>query len=1206
MIACRGTLTVCAAVLAAGLVGTVGGSGQPPPPADRAVLELDLPAGATATIDGQPVGDRRRFTEEGLRPGEYRERRLRVTLPGGALVERTALLRGGWNARLRIDGPATNRPELVPQTGHTDLLRTFAVSPDGRLVATADDNACLVWDAETGRQLRRFVTVNDHFRAVTFAPDGQSLLTGLQHKVVHWDVKTGRAPRELPGLTRDVAGVVFSGGGRRALAWVDSGNEMLEWDLATGQSQRKLAGASDVYHIGAVTPDGRFAVTSGSMDTTNAVWDVSTGRQVSRISTADVPGITGADVHFAISPDGQRVVAWKDKVIAVWEAASGRLVRALDGNTDRIWGWGVAISADSRLLLTSSMSRTALWDVRTGALVQAIPAHDDPLLRPTFTPDGKSVFADRRRLTPEARDIGLVKLDVATGERRALKGGRYRKADHLAFAADGQSLLTGWHGWDATSAVLWDLTAGRPRWRQRFQIENDLLTALLTGMLFVPGGREVGAIFVRGGNGRPLEIVLTRLSEESGQRRSDVVAHQTPTRTGEFQYPRWAGNKDGRRLVVWDNFGAEVYDVITGRTVSTLKTNVPPDGGACISPDGRLVVTAATGEKAAVREADRRIQDAGGTVPGLPTGIVIQVWDADSGRLLRTLRHPVADIVPLDFTPDGRRLLASAGQPGQFHLWDVDNGRDLGDVTVPDARSDHAPVAFTPDSRLVVLARTDNALVVWDLEAKRARHVLRGHSGEVNALAVAPDGRRLASAARDGTVRLWDLATGEELGCLFNLGDGAEWLAVTPDGLFDGSTAGREQIAFRVGGGLNVVPVDRFFQDFFRPGLLAQLVRGDAPRPDADFGARRPPTVRVVAPKADAVVESERVTVEAEVTDEGGGVQGPVLFHNGARIVAPGRSEREGRVVRRSFPLALAPGENVLEVRAATADGSWDAEPARVTLRYEKPVQRPNLVLLAVGISRYARDPLKLKFAAADARALADVFRTRGRQLYQDVVVRTLTDAEATKAGIRAALEDLARRTLPQDTLVAFLAGHGTTVGQRYYFLPHEFAPRDGEPLEGEVRKQGLPGDELGDWLCAAPARKRVVVFDTCHSGAAVVASGREPFALRGAVERLSRSTGLYTLAAAAAGDEAKEVDELGHGVLSYVLLAGLGAVDRGPLADQAIRPGNAEQVVDVLEWFSYATGQVPRLTKRYFGREQDVQFSNEGRNFPILPLKGM
>ncbi len=73
--------------------------------------------------------------------------------------------------------------------------------------------------------------------------------------------------------------------------------------------------------------------------------------------------------------------------------------------------------------------------------------------------------------------------------------------------------------------------------------------------------------------------------------------------------------------------------------------------------------------------------------------------------------------------------------------------------------------------------------------------------------------------------------------------------------------------------------------------------------------------------------------------------------------------------------------------------------------------------------------------------------------------------------------------------------------------------------------------------------------------------------------------------------------------MLTYSLLAGLKAAEGGPLDGQAIQPSQPSQVVDVLEWFSFASGQVPRLTRRYLGKEQEVQTGGQGGSFPVLPL---
>src|SRR5438093_818290 len=86
--------------------------------------------------------------------------------------------------------------------------------------------------------------------------------------------------------------------------------------------------------------------------------------------------------------------------------------------------------------------------------------------------------------------------------------------------------------------------------------------------------------------------------------------------------------------------------------------------------------------------------------------------------------------------------------------------------------------------------------------------------------------------------------------------------------------------------------------------------------------------------------------------------------------------------------LSTAPpeGDNRLEVQAASGDGSWESEPAVLLLRYEKPLPKPQLYVLAVGIDRYREPALaKLDFAAADAGAMAQLFRKRGSALYQEM-----------------------------------------------------------------------------------------------------------------------------------------------------------------------------------------------------------------------------
>jgi uncharacterized caspase-like protein len=201
-----------------------------------------------------------------------------------------------------------------------------------------------------------------------------------------------------------------------------------------------------------------------------------------------------------------------------------------------------------------------------------------------------------------------------------------------------------------------------------------------------------------------------------------------------------------------------------------------------------------------------------------------------------------------------------------------------------------------------------------------------------------------------------------------------------------------------------------------------------------------------------------------------------------------------------------------------------------------------------VGVSEYAESGLNLDYAARDAEAIAGLVKRRGGALYDPVPPTALTDGDATRARVIEALKSAAARTRPQDTLVLFLAGHGAMVGQRYDFIPHDFRRR-APSIDDDVRAQGLPVDTLTETLGSAKALKRALIHDTCASGGAlaVVLKGRSRVGFRKTIEQQARTKGIFTIAASAATTEAQESAKLGHGVLSFALLAGLKAVDGGP-----------------------------------------------------------
>ncbi len=92
------------------------------------------------------------------------------------------------------------------------------------------------------------------------------------------------------------------------------------------------------------------------------------------------------------------------------------------------------------------------------------------------------------------------------------------------------------------------------------------------------------------------------------------------------------------------------------------------------------------------------------------------------------------------------------------------------------------PVISPSGKELAAPDRDGRTINIWDATTGAALGALRGHEGDIYALAYSPDGRRLASGSADKTLRLWDPAAGKELAVLRGHEQRVEWLTYSPDG----------------------------------------------------------------------------------------------------------------------------------------------------------------------------------------------------------------------------------------------------------------------------------------------------------------------------------------------------------------------------------------------------------------------------------------
>ena len=156
----------------------------------------------------------------------------------------------------------------------------------------------------------------------------------------------------------------------------------------------------------------------------------------------------------------------------------------------------------------------------------------------------------------------------------------------------------------------------------------------------------------------------------------------------------------------------------------------------------------------------------------------MQLWDAATGRKLRTLAGHDGYAYSIAFSPDGNTL-ATGGRDSKIRLWDVATGSPKG--TLAGHFGTVYAVAFSPDGRTLASAGID-MLRLWNAAAGEVREVIHGLAAPITTVAFSPDNKTLATGSSDGMVTLWDTGSFEERATLRGHTVGVTQVTFSPDG----------------------------------------------------------------------------------------------------------------------------------------------------------------------------------------------------------------------------------------------------------------------------------------------------------------------------------------------------------------------------------------------------------------------------------------
>jgi WD40 repeat protein len=229
-------------------------------------------------------------------------------------------------------------------TGFPEAPLVF--SPSGEALVFATPSLEVVfWDPYRRRELQKIKTGPGTLGRLPFAlsADGKTLATFAGGDVPLWDVTSGVQVRIVPVSARPILRGAFSPDGKM-LATCGSEGSVSIYGLTTGQTL--TADARHAGEINALTyaQDGKSLLTGGT-DQTVKVWDATGHLRMT------LTGHTGSVRHVAVSPDGTTIAsASEDGTVRIWSLATGDELLVFD--LMRTAGW-VGFTPDGQSLLAS-------------------------------------------------------------------------------------------------------------------------------------------------------------------------------------------------------------------------------------------------------------------------------------------------------------------------------------------------------------------------------------------------------------------------------------------------------------------------------------------------------------------------------------------------------------------------------------------------------------------------------------------------------------------------------------------------------------------------------------------------------------------------------------------------------------------------------------------------------------------------------------
>jgi WD40 repeat protein len=467
---------------------------------------------------------------------------------------------------------------ILPQS-QSEFVSAMALSPDGHVLATGcDDGTFRLWNVDTKETF--YVVTNRALNGLRFSPDGKLLATADQQSYRLFNVETRQVVDVLSASPDEFkAEMAFSADGQ-TLAVGQRDGEVLLWNVAEHRKEFVLSPSEMPQALErsivavSFSPDGRSLAASG-IDGLR-VWNLASRQCVARMTNFSF--WTGS---AAFSPDGAKLaVAQADQVVRLYDTTDWHELAALRGHTFEIW-WVLFTSDGQRIITAGKEGDIKVWSanpqvaapcvlsfagqpsqarIGTSQLPAGQPA--SPILLTALYSDGETVLAiDADHMFSE-----LNMTTFAFGQRSA-----WPSENTEVLTALLASLRSAQRGSVNSSLVARDILRRRQRVDLSSQISPESLVAGSSGGRWVAAKNNAGTIDL-------WNLDLTNRVGSFHRLSSSMTALNV--------------SSDGQTVAAgYFNGTLQIWHAATAGAVTIPMAHQDPIQAIAFSPDNRLMAT---------------------------------------------------------------------------------------------------------------------------------------------------------------------------------------------------------------------------------------------------------------------------------------------------------------------------------------------------------------------------------------------------------------------------------------------------------------------------------------------------------------------------------------------------------------------------------------------------------------------------------------